>query len=121
MGIIADKLKALGKDVTPDQLSAIQWTPKEGEQLIGELVHREVITRKEDGRMYDKVTLRTDEGMVDTIIKSGILALSNPPIARGDIFVITYNGLKSLGDGKRSMHDTTVAVYHTGDTDGAPF
>lgn len=121
MGAVQDKLKELGKETQPDKLTAVQWEPVEKDKLIGFLVHREVITRKEDGRVYDKVTLKTDNGLFDTIIKSGILALSDPPVKRGDIFIITYNGMKDLDGGKKRMHDTTVEIYHCGEDEGLPF
>jgi len=113
-----DRVKALDKEKKAVQLTAIQWEPKAGEQLVGELIMREVIEKKANGQHYDKVTLRTDTGVYDTIIKAGILALADPPVKKGDLFVITYNGLKQL-DKDRSMHDTTVTVYPM--DDGAPF
>jgi hypothetical protein len=121
MDTIAKRLDEARKAKLGEQLTAKSWDPKEGDILAGELVHREVITRKEDQKHYDKVVLRADEGLYETIIKAGVLALAKPPVIPGDIFVIRYNGLVPIGDGKRSMHDSTVEVYHTGTPDGAPF
>lgn len=115
---LADKAR---KEGVGEQLTTRSWGPKQGDILYGELISREVITRKEDQKHYDKVILRTDDGLVDTIIKAGILSMATPPVIKGDVFVITYNGLIEIGDGKRSMHDTTVEVFHVGIPDGIPF
>lgn len=115
------KLEELRKGGKNELLTAKSWDPKEGESLLGVLVHREVLTRKEDGKVYDKVVLRNEDGLFETIIKSGVLAMADPPIIKGDTFFITYNGLIPISDGKRTMHDSTVEVFHTGEPETAPF
>ena len=114
------RVAAAKKEGRGDQLTATTWEPKPGMVLIGELAHREVITKKDNQKVYDKVTIRTDDGLFDTIIRSGILAMASPPVKVGDLFVITYNGMKDLGGGKE-MHDTTVEVFHMDPKDDLPF
>lgn len=121
MASIKDRIKDAQEKNLGDQLTAKQWEPQEGDVLMGELLHREVITRKEDNKVYDKVILKADEGLFSTIIKQGTLQLSTPPVVKGDILVLTYHGMKPIGDGKRSMHDTSVEIYHTGEQEVAPF
>jgi len=118
MASYKDRVKLAQKEKVSDKLTATQWEPNAGDELVGELVHREVIQKKDNQKVYDKLTLRTDNGLYDTIIRSGILAMAQPPVKIGDLFVIHYNGMKDLGGGKE-MHDTTVEVIHV--EDGAPF
>lgn len=108
---IKEQIEAKRKAGKGQQLTSTSWDPKEGDILYGELLHREIITRKEDGRQYNKVILKTDAGMIDTIVKYGVLEMAQPPVLRGDFIVLTYNGLIDLKDGKRQMHDVKVEVF----------
>ena len=121
MESIKDRVAKATKEKLGELLTATKWEPEAGGVLMGELVHREFITRKEDQKTYDKVTLRCDEGLYDTIIKTGILALSQPPVVKGDILVVTYKGLVPIGKAGRTMHDSSVTIYHTGEQETAPF
>ena len=120
MGKIHDAVNEAIKAKKGQTLTPQTWDPKAGEELVGVLVHREVIQKKDTTKMYDKVTVRTDDGVFDTILRSGILALASPPAKMGDFIIITYNGMKKL-DNNREMHDSTVIIVSNEDTEGLPF
>lgn len=120
MGKIYDAINEALKAKKGQTLTPVQWDPKPGEEIAGIMVHREVITKADTQKTYDKVTVRTDDGVFDTIIKSGILPLADPPVKKGDFIIITYNGMKKLGNG-REMHDVTVQIIANEDPEGLPF
>jgi hypothetical protein len=120
MDTIASRVAAAKKEGKGGALTATTWIPEPGDVLMGELVLREVIKKKDSDKIYDKVTLRTDDGLYDTIIRQGILGMADPPVAKGDLFIITYKGMKDLGGG-REMHDSIVEVYQGETREELPF
>lgn len=120
MGTIKDKIKELEKAGKKESLASVSWEPKHGQSLEGELVHRSLIKSNASAVTFDKVTLRTDEGIFDTIIAADILPLAQPRVQNGDILVIKAQERKDEKTSKVYM-DKIVTVYHVEHTDPTPF
>lgn len=106
-----EQVKKLRESGKGQRLTATPWDPKPGEVLMGEVVRVNVIHSEKRQKDYDKLTLKTDTGVFETIIRKGILELADPAVVKGDIAILTYNGLVPIGKEGRSMHDTTVEVF----------
>lgn len=108
-------VEAMGKDIEGDTLSVKDWTPEAGDVIQGVFVHREIAKGKETEKLYDIITIRTDDGPFKVLLKQGVLALAKHKVEYGDTFIVRYDGLVPIGDGKRSMHQNTIRVFYTGD------
>lgn len=120
MGTIKDRLKELEKAGKKESLTSVAWEPKNGDVIAGELVYRELIKSNKSSATFDKVTLRTDAGIFDTILSANVLPLAQPRVQNGDILVIKAIERKDPESSKVFM-DKGVEIYHVEHADPTPF
>ena len=121
MESIADRIKAAKKAGKGESLTPTKYEPSDGSILAGEFIHREVITAKGSTKTFELVTVRSDTGLVQTIVDSGTFAMGEKPLVKGDILEFTYHAEKSEDATKKPFMRASVMIYHTGSGDPLPF
>lgn len=115
-----DMVKALTKEGKGEKLTPKNWEPKNGDSLVGELLHVSTIHSSTSEATFDKVTIKSDEGLFSTILSNDILPLSTPKVRRGDLIVITAT--ERVDDkSDRVFMDKAVEIFHTAPKDSIPF